>query len=207
MDRVRDGRALADAIQAADGLVLLAGAALAAEAGVPPRPDRVEWSVYGPRMRHIHACPPGPGHLAARRLQDLGRLDGVVTEGDDVLFDEAGVRDVVALAGTVELSVCPDCGYNEPLGCLLELLPQPRCAACGGALRPDVTARHEPPRPDALARARVVLGTTRLVVVADAASSSSTLRELAESTAAPVVVLGAETPGAILLAATAELRP
>src|SRR4051812_18776577 len=126
MSQVRKTAALAETIRSADGLVLLAGQALAAEAGIGARPPQVEWSAYGPRMTVIHAAAPGPGHVAARRLQDLGLLDAVVTDSDDVLFDEAGVRDVIALAGSVELSVCPDCSYNEPLGCVLDLLPQPR---------------------------------------------------------------------------------
>lgn len=203
MGLVGDAHALADAIRSNGRLVLLAGEALAAEAGVPAPPAALDWRAYGPRMRAIHATEPGPGHVAARRLQDLALLDAVVTASDDVLFDEAGVRDVVALVGSVELSICPDCGYNEPLGCLIDLLPVPRCAACGGTLRPDVS---EQPRAEALARARAAVEDAGLVVLADAVDASAPLRALSAAvTDATVVVLGAERPGATLLAAVGQL--
>ena len=144
-------------MRAAGSVALLAGERSQRRAGIAPRPATLDWDVYGPRMRTIHAAEPGPGHLAARRLQDGGWLRGVVTDADDVLLDEAGVRDVVSLAGSVELSVCPRCTYNEPLGCLLELLPRPRCAACGGPLVPDVVPAGEAPPADAVSRAREVV--------------------------------------------------
>jgi NAD-dependent deacetylase len=144
-------------------------------------------------MRRIHAAEPAAGHRAARRLQDLGRLEAVVTEGDDVLFEEAGVRDVIAVMGSVGLSVCPACGYSEPLGCVLDLLPLPRCAACGEVLRPDVA-----PQPAALARARDAIGAARLVVVAGAPSAR--VREFAD-VAAGIVVLDRGGP---VLAAAAD---
>jgi NAD-dependent SIR2 family protein deacetylase len=189
---------IAARVRAAGGLVLLAGEALATESGIPPRPDTLDWDVYGPRMRAIHAAEPGAGHVAARRLQDGGWLRGVVTDADDVLFDEAGVRDVVRLVGSVELSVCPSCGYSEPLGCLLELLPRPRCAACGGPLRPDVA-----PRGEALGRAREAVSRAELIVLA----ASGPLGRLCEGRDADTVVLGADRPGPRLLAVTEVLVP
>jgi NAD-dependent SIR2 family protein deacetylase len=201
LSSVTERSTLARAIRSAGGLVLVAGDAIAAEAGVAPRPDSVDWGTYGPRMSEIYAAEPGPGHRAARRLQDLGLLDAVVTQSDDVLFDEAGVREVIALVGSVELSVCAACAYNEPLGCVLELLPQPRCAACGGLLRPDVVARGEPPRAEALARAQASVAATRLVVLADAPDLPGPLGALSRG----ALILGADAPGAVLLAATEEL--
>jgi NAD-dependent deacetylase len=187
---------IAARVRAAGGLVLLAGEALAAESGIPPRPPTLDWDLYGSRMRAIHAAQPGPGHLAARALQDGGWLHGVVTDADDVLFDEAGVRDVVALAGSVELSVCPRCEYNEPLGCLLELLPHPRCAACGGPLRPDVVPPDEEPSADALSRAREAVAGPWLLVLA----GDGLLADLCEGRAADTIVIGDDRPGSRLLA-------
>jgi NAD-dependent deacetylase len=197
-----DQAALAEAIGSAGGVTLLAGPGLAAEAGVAPRPATLDWSLYGPRMALIHAAEPGTGHRAARRLQDLGLLGGVVSEGDDVLFQEAGVRDVIAPVGSVELSICPGCGYSEPLGCLLDLLPLPWCAACGEVLRPDVAPVGSGPRPAAMARAREVVGAARLLVVAG--NPSPPIGSLADAAAA-VVVLADHRPGPVLAAAAEAL--
>ena len=176
----------------AGSVALLAGETLAAESGIAPRPATLEWDVYGPRMRTIHAAEPGPGHLAARRLQDGGWLRGVVTDADDVLLDEAGVRDVVSLAGSVELSVCPRCTYNEPLGCLLELLPRPRCAACGGPLVPDVVPAGEEAPADAVSRAREVVADAGVLLLA----GHGALAALCEGRAGDTIVVGDDRPGA-----------
>jgi len=193
---------IAGRVRAAGSVALLAGEALAAESGVPPRPDTLDWDVYGPRMRAIHAARPGPGHLAARALQDGGWLRGVVTDADDVLYDEAGVRGVVALAGSVELSVCPRCTYNEPLGCLLELLPRPRCAACGGPLRPDVVPAGEAPLDGAVSRARELVAGAGVLLLA----WHGRLAELCEGRGADTIVIGDDRPGPRLLAASELLR-
>jgi NAD-dependent SIR2 family protein deacetylase len=161
---------VADGIRAAGCFVLLAGEELAMECGIPARPPTTGWTVYGPRMRVIQHAAPGLGHLAARRLQDAGWLRGVVTFADDVLFEEAGVRDVVALRGTVDLTVCPQCGYTEPLGCVLALLPTPHCAACGAEMRPDVVGAQEAPPASAAARARRLIGAVGTLVVAGTAA-------------------------------------
>jgi len=106
----------------------------------------------------------------------------------------AGVRDVVELVGSVALSVCPACGHNEPLGCVLELLPRPRCAACGGPLRPDVDEPGTLARPEAVTRARALIAGARLVLVAGSPVAGSALAELAATAAVAVVVVadGAE---------------
>ena len=193
---------IAARVRAAGSVALLAGEALAAESGVPPRPSTLDWDVYGPRMRTIHAARPGPGHLAARLLQDRGRLRGVVTDADDVLYDEAGVRDVVTLAGSVELSVCPRCTYNEPLGCLLDLLPRPRCAACGGPLRPDVVPAGEAPPAAVASRARELVTGAGLLLLA----GHGRLAELCEGRSADTIVVGGDRPGPRLLAVAELLR-
>jgi len=182
-------------VRVAGGVALLAGEALAAESGIGPRPGTLDWGVYGPRMRAIHAAEPSPGHLAARRLQDGGLLRGVVTDADDVLFDEAGVRDVVSLVGSVELSVCPRCTYNEPLGCLLELLPRPRCAACGGPLVPDVVPAGAAPPAESVSRAREVVAGAGVLLLA----GRGALAALCDGRAADTIVVGDDRPGARLL--------
>jgi len=145
-------------------IVLIAGDDVPTETGIARRPATTGWDVYDPRMRAIEETPPGPAHLAARRLQDAGRLRCVITYGDDVFFEQAGVREVIALRGSVELSLCTRCGYSEPLACLLELLPVPRCAACGGEMRPDVRAPDERPPAERVAAASSAVGAAGLLL-------------------------------------------
>lgn len=140
-------------------VVVLAGAGLGVDG--PRTPPA--WEAAGPRMHRVHDARPGPAHLAIRALQDAGAIAGVISETDDVLLDEAGVRDVIELAGSVRDSVCPTCGYTEPLGCLLTMLPVPGCAACGGVLGPGT-----PPDDDAATRASELAGRAGLVLAVGA---------------------------------------
>jgi NAD-dependent deacetylase len=156
----------------ARAIVLIAGDDVAMETGIEPRPERIDWDVYGPRMRAIDTTPPGPAHLGARRLQDGGRLQCVITYGDDVFFEQAGVRNVIALRGSVELSLCTGCGYSEPLSCLVELLPTPRCAACGGEMRPDVVPPGEAPSAERVADARTAVSAAGLLLIAGSVPGS-----------------------------------
>jgi NAD-dependent deacetylase len=179
---------IARRIRSAGGCVVPAGPEFATAQGILPRPAVHTWKVYGPRLQMILAAMPGAGHHAARRLQDGGWLQGVITYGDDVLFEDVGVRDVVAPYGSVGLTVCPDCGYTEPLGCVVDLLPIPGCAACGGVLRPDVVLDGEPPRASAVANARHLIRQAHLLVVA-----GTVPRDLVP--AAGVIDVGRDAPG------------
>jgi hypothetical protein len=59
-------------------------------------------------------------------------------------------------------SVCPSCGYSEPLGCLLDMA-QPVCAACGATLAPGTA-----PDADAGERAERLVHGAGLLLLAGA---------------------------------------
>jgi NAD-dependent SIR2 family protein deacetylase len=130
---------------------------------VPP-PDGDGWDRAGPRLRALAAVRPGPVHERLRALRDAGRLTAVISDTDDVLLDAAGVVADVELRGSARESVCPACGYTEPLLCLLEMLPEPHCAACGQMLRPGT-----PPEPSAYAAAERLVREADLLLLAGAA--------------------------------------
>lgn len=197
--------ALAARIAGRGHLTILAGEELALESGIPARPTSAGWELYGPRMRIIHAAQPGAGHQAARRLQDGGCLLGVVTDADDVLFEEAGVRNVVPIRGSVASSICERCGYSEPLGCVLELLPHPTCAACGGVLRPDVSVSGMQVRPDRVDRARTLMEAAHTVLqIGSPAADGRAPTDVGPG--AIYVDLGRERPGERLAAVALQVR-
>jgi hypothetical protein len=137
---------------------------------VPP-PDGDEWDRAGPRLRAIAAARPGPVHERLRALRDAGQLTAVISDTDDVLLDEAGVVADVELRGSARESVCPACGYTEPLLCLLEMLPEPHCAACGHLLRPGTR-----PEPAAYAAAERLVREADLLLLAGAAPDHPLVR-------------------------------
>jgi NAD-dependent deacetylase len=130
-------------------------------------------------MRRIDAAAPAPGHHALRRLERAGLLRAVITLSADTLHDAAGTRDVIELAGSLQRSVCPACGYSEPLGCVIDMLPLPRCAACGAVLRPNVVAADDAPLPVAFQRACQLARTGALLLLVDVDASGAPAREIA----------------------------
>lgn len=92
---------------------------------------------------------PNPAHTALARLEDAGRLLGVVTQNIDGLHQAAGSRRVVELHGTSRTVMClgrsprvgtPDgCGWTGPTQWAFEAVDMgvedPRCPDCGGIVK------------------------------------------------------------------------
>jgi NAD-dependent deacetylase len=173
---------LVERIDAAKRLVVLSGAGLSAESGLPTR--KALWSLHArdaavsvagfvrnpaalwsaARTFAGESMPaPNAGHLAIARLPSLA---GVVTQNIDGLHQRAR-RDtarapeapVVELHGSFDRALCHACGAldRDTAWTLLHQGPGlPRCRACRGPLRPDVVLFGEAV-PDAALRDAIAL--------------------------------------------------
>jgi len=140
----------------AGGVVVLSGAGLSTESGIPdyrgpsgalrrhapmtyqafvgsPEARRRYWARSYLGWAQIAAARPNAGHLAVARLQANGRLDGIITQNVDGLHQAAGARDVIELHGGLDAVVCLDCGEREGRASLGE-----RLAATNGAFVAEV---------------------------------------------------------------------
>jgi NAD-dependent deacetylase len=103
-------------------------------------PERF-WSYYRPRFGMLADKQPNGAHAALAELESKGLLDAVVTQNIDRLHHKAGSRRVIEVHGTIETSSCLECGASYPLGDVEGLFDEagvPRCAGCGGPVKPDV---------------------------------------------------------------------
>jgi NAD-dependent deacetylase len=80
-------------------------------------------------------------------------VEAVVTQNIDRLHARAGSENVVEVHGSIATSSCLDCGTVVPFAQVVELLPLPRCPACGRVLKPDVVMFGELLPEAAMARA------------------------------------------------------
>jgi NAD-dependent deacetylase len=152
---------LIEALRRSHRVVVLTGAGVSAESGVPTFRDAQTglWARYDPeqlatpeafrrdpelvwrwylwRRELVEAAQPNPGHVALAELE--ARLPGLVlvTQNVDGLHRRAGSRRVIELHGDLTRNRCVSCSRSSDGP--FDLAPGvPRCAVCGDLLRPDV---------------------------------------------------------------------
>jgi NAD-dependent deacetylase len=104
-------------------------------------PDRF-WHFYSNRFASLVDKKPNDAHLALAELERRGLIKAVITPNIDRLHRVAGTQRLVEVHGSIEYSVCLDCGGRVPLERVIEQLRAddgaPECACCIAPLKPDV---------------------------------------------------------------------
>jgi NAD-dependent deacetylase len=104
-------------------------------------PDRF-WGFYAERFASLRDKRPNPAHEAIAELERRGLIRGVITQNVDRLHRVAGTSRLIEVHGSIEWSVCLECGGKVPLERVVRLLASadgaPECAACIAPLKPDV---------------------------------------------------------------------
>jgi len=99
-----------------------------------------------PLARTILEAEPNVAHRALADLEAAGRLRTVITQSIDGLHQAAGSQHVLELHGHTRTATCLDCGRSVKVDSLIEEFLMggvPRCAPCGGLLKPDVVLLGE----------------------------------------------------------------
>ncbi len=183
--------ALAGLIERLQPCVVLTGAGMSTESGIPDfrsasgmwaevdpfevasieafrrDPLRV-WRWYGPRIRALCGAQPNPGHLALAELERAGLVRAVVTQNIDALHTRAGSEDVIEVHGSIRRSVCLTCGRELLLPAVLAQLEEreaPVCTECGAILKPGVVMFGELLPAAAAARAERLARDAALLLV------------------------------------------
>ncbi len=118
------------------------------------------WSFYGQRFATLEDKQPNGAHRALAALERAGVLDAVITQNIDMLHRKAGTRELIEVHGSIASCSCLSCRAGTVA--LEEVRSRirgeadgvPRCAECGGPLKPDVVLFGELLPERALARAR-----------------------------------------------------
>jgi NAD-dependent SIR2 family protein deacetylase len=123
------------ALVRAGGVMVLSGAGLSTESGIPdyrgptgalrrslpmtyqtftrdPLARRRYWARSQLGWRHVARALPNAGHRAVAALESVGRLSGIVTQNVDGLHQAGGARSVVELHGSLDRVVCLGCGQR-----------------------------------------------------------------------------------------------
>ncbi len=147
-------------------LVALTGAGISTPSGIPDFRSEGSglWAIYDPMevasiwafsrrpeaffewvrplARMILEAQPNPAHYALARLEAAGFLKTLITQNIDELHQKAGSRRVIEVHGHLREATCIRCYQKVPAAPHLEAFLRdgtiPRCARCGGVLKPDI---------------------------------------------------------------------
>lgn len=148
-------------LKSANSVVVLTGAGISAESGVPTfrgneglwkkfRPEELAnfdafmrnpelvWEWYKYRKQIIAGIKPNPGHYAIVELEKIYKKFALVTQNVDNLHRRAGSKNVYELHGNIQRNYCIDCGKEYPDEIIFSKAEVPRCDACAGLIRPGV---------------------------------------------------------------------
>ena len=177
---------LAELIRANQPCVVLTGAGISTESGIPDfrsasgiwaqydpyevasidafrrDPARV-WEFYALRLGVLADARPNAGHVALAELETRGFVQALVTQNVDRLHAAAGSRDVVEVHGSIGRGVCLACGWETDEAAAL--LPLPACERCGTILKPGVVMFGELLPEEAIDRATRLAAEAALLVV------------------------------------------
>ena len=157
---------VASLLRDADRAVVLTGAGISVPSGIPDfrtpgtglwenvdpmevahidawrrDPDKF-WSFYGQRFASLTDKEPNEAHLALAELERRGLVRAVITQNIDRLHRLAGTERLIEVHGSIDRSVCMECGGKVPIDRVVRLLASgdgaPECEACIAPLKPDV---------------------------------------------------------------------
>lgn len=100
----------------------------------------------------VDGIKPNKAHEALKKLEDSGKLLGVITQNIDGLHQDAGTEKIAELHGSLNDYYCVDCAKEYDLAYYKENKP-PICDECGGLVRPDITLYGEVPPQDEFLKA------------------------------------------------------
>jgi NAD-dependent deacetylase len=196
-------RQVADWIRKSAKVIFFTGAGVSTESGIPDfRGPGGVWQKYNPEdfsyrnflssetsrekywqmsrefYEPLKNAEPNEAHRAIARLEEMGKVDCVITQNVDNLHQRAGSspEKIIELHGTAVTVSCLTCrvkySREEIQARLLKGERVPECGACGGILKPDTVSFGQPMPPremaESFARARtcdlfIVIGSSLVV--------------------------------------------
>ena len=203
-----DASGLARLVRANQPCVVLTGAGISTESGIPDfrsptgiwaefdpadyaslaafRADPAKvWRFYKPRIAMLTEAEPNAAHLALAILEQAGLVEAVVTQNVDLLHERAGSRNLVEVHGSIRTATCPACGASYPRDVVvarLEHADAPPCDNCDAILKPDVVFFGELLPAAAIERAFELARRARLLLVVGSSLEVHPVAALPEET-------------------------
>ena len=184
----------AELILESENIVALTGAGMSTESGIPDfrSPGTGLWERMDPSFADISTftrnptafyqtmleiglniikAKPNAGHKSLRKLQKMGKLNGIMTQNIDGLHKRAHTKNVIELHGNINEAKCMGkCGKIFPITTLINKLlhfdaKSTKCPDCGGVLKPNAVFFGEQLPAEALERADKLIANCDLMMI------------------------------------------
>jgi len=218
-DTIRQAREL---VAGATKISALTGAGISVASGIPDfrsegglwkRYDPLEFATYdsflndpgkfwtmGRELAEVFLkAKPNTAHQSLARLEEKGRLIGVITQNIDNLHQAAGSKNVIELHGSYLKAYCLSCGKLYVGETVHRRVAQgeipPTCDDCGGVLKSEAVLFGEPLPQDAMTKAVKVCRATDLMLVIGSSLQvypAAFLPHLAKKSGAKVIIIDLE---------------
>jgi NAD-dependent deacetylase len=149
-----------------------------------------------PLAASIRDARPNPAHFALARMEQAGILRSIITQNIDGLHQKAGSLGVAEVHGHIREAVCMNCycvvAAEMVQPAFIAEGQIPRCAACGGVLKPNVTLYGEALPAQALLAATKAARQCDVMLIAGSSlevSPAADLPDLAMSRQAKLIIV------------------
>lgn len=160
---------------------------------------------YRSKMLYPNAKP-NVVHSTLASLEKAGKLRAVITQNIDGLHQMAGSRNVIELHGSVNRNYCLDCGEFYGVDYILNSKGVPKCAKCGGVVKPDVVLYEEPLSDTEWSRAYMAIEEADLIIVGGTSLSVYPASSLLYNTNGKILCLINNQPTSFDSSATLIIR-
>lgn len=160
---------------------------------------------YRSKMLYPNAKP-NVVHSTLASLEKAGKLRAVITQNIDGLHQMAGSRNVIELHGSVNRNYCLDCGEFYGVDYIFNSIGVPKCAKCGGVVKPDVVLYEEPLSDTEWSRAYMAIEEADLIIVGGTSLSVYPASSLLYNTNGKILCLINNQPTSFDSSATLVIR-
>ncbi|MCR4658183.1 MAG: hypothetical protein K5770_18440 [Lachnospiraceae bacterium] len=108
---------------------------------------------------------PGPGYYAVKKLEDMGKLSACIVHDISGLAEEAGIKNIINIRGSIRTNECPKCYKKYSLNYMKRSKGIPLCEKCQVPIRPRVLLRGEMMRNDVMTKAADAVRDASLVLI------------------------------------------
>ncbi len=99
-------------------------------------PEKMYEGLYRVFMQPAFEHGPTKAHKALARLEEMGKLQGIITTNEDCIHTMAGSKNVAEIQGSFQINTCNNCGKRVYDYEIWNQGNMPRCPDCGGPMLP-----------------------------------------------------------------------